>query len=224
MICIEALVGSFCLGVGVTLKFKNSFKLGLVLLVNVLIYTQLLNIESVVSGAPFLSRPPSGVALSVGAMAIAASLVVALVPPDIKAKIIFCRWRNPLPGCVAFSVHMLNDDRIDRSAILAKYNNLPSDPKRQNALWYKIYKKHCDDPSVLDAHCGYLFYRDYAVMAAALLVTGALVSIVVYGDLLLSILTIIVTGVQALLACVAARIDGVRLVKNVLSCESAHSD
>src|SRR5690606_30613875 len=55
-----------------------------------------------------------------------------------KARIVFLRWRDPLPGCRAFSHYASRDPRIDMKAVRAKWSPLPKGAQQQNALWYRI--------------------------------------------------------------------------------------
>jgi hypothetical protein len=44
-----------------------------------------------------------------------------------KARLVFWRWRNPLPGCRAFTELVNTDPRIDVSALRTKYGDFPQD-------------------------------------------------------------------------------------------------
>jgi hypothetical protein len=83
-----------------------------------------------------------------------------------KARLVFWRWRNPLPGCRAFSDVMGTDPRIDVTRLRSKLSPLPSKPKEQNAVWYRLYKAHANKETIWDAHRAYLLTRDMAAMAA----------------------------------------------------------
>ena len=52
-----------------------------------------------------------------GGIALAASVLAAvanhLVSSELKARLVFLRWRNPYPGCRAFSYYVERDSRID---------------------------------------------------------------------------------------------------------------
>jgi len=58
----------------------------------------------------------------------------AQLSAEMKSRIVFVLWRNPLPGCAAFSNHAKDDTRIDFAAIQRLYGPLPEDPRAQNAL------------------------------------------------------------------------------------------
>ena len=137
-----------------------------------------------------------------------------------KARLVFWRWRNPLPGCRAFSVIMVTDPRIDLKRLQKKLSVIPSEPKEQNATWYRLYKAHADKQTVTEAHRAYLLTRDMTALAAIFAVGfsfGAAISTVTwplaafYSVALLS---------QYIVLSRAARNYGSRFVANVLVEES----
>ena len=83
-----------------------------------------------------------------------------------KARLVFWRWRNPLPGCRVFTELISTDPRIDLSAMKRKHGDFPQDPRAQNALWYRLYKGHRTTPQVAEAHRIYLLTRDITTIAA----------------------------------------------------------
>lgn len=98
------------------------------------------------------------------------ALVVVLngfVGPNSKARLVFWRWKNPLPGSRAFSELAKNDPRIDIDGILRNEDeDILESPEKQNYVWYnKYYAKVKGDPSVMSNHRDYLFTRDYASLS-----------------------------------------------------------
>lgn len=92
-----------------------------------------------------------------------------------KARIVFLRWRDPLPGCRAFSHYAACDPRIDMKAVQAKWSPLPNSAHEQNALWYRIYQQEQGTEGVDHLNRHWLFARDYASMCVLLLIAlGAL--------------------------------------------------
>jgi hypothetical protein len=80
-----------------------------------------------------------------GAIAFASALVIGItgvVDATMKARLVFLRWRDPLPGSRAFSIYMQSDARINDVAIRDRYAPLPRSADRQNALWYAMYSRH----------------------------------------------------------------------------------
>lgn len=87
-----------------------------------------------------------------------------------KARIVFLRWNDPLPGCRSFSLYAARDPRIDMNAVQAKWSPLPNSAHEQNALWYRIYQQEQGSEAVGYLNRHWLFARDYASMCVLLLV------------------------------------------------------
>ena len=72
------------------------------------------------------------------AVYILALFLTYLLPSEWKHRLIYLRWRNPLPGCRIFTDLLHKDQRISREALVSEHGELPSDADKQNKLWYKI--------------------------------------------------------------------------------------
>ncbi len=48
-----------------------------------------------------------------------------------KARLVFWRWKDPLPGCRAFSHHGKNDHRVNIERLEQLHGNLPSSPENR---------------------------------------------------------------------------------------------
>jgi hypothetical protein len=137
-----------------------------------------------------------------------------------KARIVFWRWNDPLPGCRAFTELIHIDPRIDVNALKARHGNPPEDPKQQNALWYKLYKKHAGSVIVSEAHKIYLLTRDMTALSVLFVVfftAGTSLSPVdgkIIGFYFVALLA------QYLILSTSARNYGTRFVLNVLVAES----
>ena len=145
----------------------------------------------------------------------------AQLSSDAKARIVFLRWRDPLPGSEAFTRHAITDPRIDLVTIERNNGPLPTDPRQQNSLWYRLYHSVADDLAVLQVHREYLFTRDYACMSLLMLIglgTAGLFQVPSKSTALgyIGLLTI-----QYLLVRRAARNHGVGLVTTVLALKGA---
>lgn len=137
-----------------------------------------------------------------------------------KARLVFWRWRNPLPGCRAFTELIGTDPRIDVPALKRKLGELPHDPQAQNALWYRLYKGRRTEIKISEAHRFYLLTRDMATISALFV---ALFSMGVIAGSVGWKVTALYTGAliaQYLLVATAARNYGTRFVLNVLTEES----
>lgn len=159
-----------------------------------------------------------------GAVAFAGALVIGItsvVDATTKARLVFWRWRDPLPGSMAFSKYLLSDARIDVAAIRSRYAPLPRSANHQNALWYTIYQRHQNAAAVQDAHMRYLFCRDAATATVLLLILVCLVAFWLQMPTALRATAILCLVVQYVVFAVAARRSGVRLVQTVLALEGA---
>lgn len=137
-----------------------------------------------------------------------------------KARLVFWRWHNPLPGCRAFTDLLSTDPRIDVPTLRKKLGELPQDPQAQNALWYGLLKKHSADMKISDAHRIYLLTRDMATMSALFVVLfsiGVVAGSV--GRKTVAFYSVALIA-QYLLVARAARNYGTRFVLSVLSEES----
>jgi hypothetical protein len=137
-----------------------------------------------------------------------------------KARLVFWRWRDPLPGCRAFTELVKTDPRIDVPALKEKHGELPRRAPAQNALWYRLYRTHTGCLQVSEGHRLYLLTRDMATLAATF------ISLFPIGILLASInRRLLLAYIAALLlqfvvVATAARNYGTRFVLNVLAEES----
>ena len=94
---------------------------------------------------------------------LAAFLLLGLLPSLWRDRLAHLRWKNPLPGARAFTEIGVRDPRVDLSRLEQRFGSLPTTLEIQNQLWYRIYREHQDELSVLDAHRSYLLSRDLTV-------------------------------------------------------------
>lgn len=151
---------------------------------------------------------------------IVAIVLSGVLSDTAKARLVFWRWRNPLPGCRAFTELIGTDPRIDVPALRKKLGELPTDPQAQNALWYRLYKQQRTDVRVWEAHKIYLLTRDLTTISALFAVLFSAGVITASLGLKTSLLYIGALTAQYLLVASAARNYGERFVLNVLSEES----
>jgi hypothetical protein len=157
------------------------------------------------------------VAASIPILAIVLSGVLGDVG---KARLVFWRWRNPLPGYRAFTDLISGDPRIDVPALKRKLGELPQDPQAQNALWYRLYKGRKADIKISESHRIYLLTRDMATISA---VFAVLFSVALFAASVNWRTVVLYMGAliaQYLLVASAARNYGTRFVLNVLAEES----
>jgi len=158
---------------------------------------------------------PAGVGLAL------MGIVNAQLSAEAKSRIVFMRWNNPLPGCEAFTRYALSDPRVDIGALERKYGPLPTDHRKQNTLWFRLYKSIDSEPAVVQVHRGFLFARDYtclALMMVVILGGAGLFQIPATGTALTYLALL---ALQFLFAGRAARNCGRRLVTTVLAIKGA---
>lgn len=152
---------------------------------------------------------------------VAATFLNDMIPPNVKAMIVFGRWKNALPGHRAFSYHANHDPRIDVSALRKRVKPFPNEPRDQNATWYRLLQYHKADSSVVDAHKRFLLFRDSAVLTL-LIIPAAVVAAIISGiSARIGAVLIACLALQFVWLAVSGRNAGVRLVQNVLAIESA---
>lgn len=176
------------------------------------------------------SLTPSSIVASMDPFRVAVSaiggvfslLLLNLLPPSVKATLVFWRVRDVLPGARAFTSIGRRDERVDLDALEATYGDLPTAPAEQNRQWYRIYRKHESEPGVRDAHRSYLLYRELASVSVLLLGLLFVAStMVLRAPLRLTLLFGVLLGGVYVLAAVSARHSGERMVANVLAAASA---
>jgi hypothetical protein len=147
-----------------TASLKDSYRWQLfaVLAANLVLYYGLIKglslseIRPTTALAHIAGLLPSGLAVAL------CGIINAQLTPLQKARIVFLRWNDPLPGSRAFSHHATRDARIDMQAVEARWAPLPNDPHGQNALWYRIYQQEQETQAVRHLNRNWLFARDYA--------------------------------------------------------------
>jgi len=144
-------------------------------------------------------------------------LLTSLLSSDAKAVLVFWRLSETLPGHHAFSVYAPKDVRIDLDTLRKNVGEFPVDPKDQNAMWYKLYKKVDSDVTVAQAHRHFLLFRDLATVSLLLAPLSALILFALGADAVMSCIAFALLVVQYVATSVAARNNGERFVTNVLS-------
>jgi hypothetical protein len=134
-----------------------------------------------------------------------------------KARLIFWRWRDPLPGCRVFTELMAADPRIDHGILKTKHGTLPSEPHAQNALWYRLYKKHLAKANVSESHRIYLLMRDMTVVSAIFAVLLPVGVFMVSVDRQVVIIYSAALIAEYMILATSARNYGERFVLNVLA-------
>lgn len=148
-------------------------------------------------------------------------VINAQLSPEMKARLVFMSWRDPLPGCKAFTCHAQSDARVDVACLELTYGPLPTAPREQNALWYKLYKTIEQDPAVRQVHRAFLFTRDYTSLALMFVIVLGTAGFIQIPSTRVAFIYLGLLLLQFVLAGQAARNHGKRFVTTVLAIKGA---
>lgn len=207
-----------------SLKRQNRLPLAAVLAGNLAAFSAVARGDSLLTGLSHKSGEALRELIPAGGAALVVGLLNNQISANAKARLVFMRWNNPLPGARAFSHYLRSDPRIDVKALASKLGPFPSAPGQQNALWYKLYRSVEAEASVRDAHQHFLFSRDYATMMLLLAIALTPVAEFLTRAPKPVIGLLAFFAFQFVLAARAARTQGERLVCNVLALKSSEED
>ncbi len=143
-------------------------------------------------------------------------ILTGLISSGNKARLVYWRLRNALPGHRVFSKLAKDDPRIDMKNLLSKMGSLPQDPKEQNTKWYSLYKRYSESVTVKEAHRSFLLARDLCSVSFLFAVFGP------WGFLLFqhtgkwALLYFIVMFLHYLVFALVAQNNGNRFICNVI--------
>lgn len=129
--------------------------------------------------------------------------------------------KHSLPSSRAFTELGPGDPRVDMQGLTLKHDPLPMEAQKQTAMWYRIYRSHANDPSVEDAHCAYLRFREMTTLTLALLVISFAMFAWFHVPGRRWALGSLLLVVEYLFLVLAARNAAVHFVTNVLAVESS---
>jgi hypothetical protein len=163
--------------------------------------------------------PDTGKLVPFGLAVVVATVMNGLLDPNTtKARLVFLRWRDPLPGSRAFSKYVTADPRIDPAKVeTAVGSPLPIEPVQQNRTWFRLYKAVENDPAVLQVHRDFLLTRDYTSLATLFLVIYGTASVFVVPSTKILLIYLLFLVLQYIMARQAASRYGVRMVTTVLA-------
>jgi len=149
---------------------------------------------------------------------ILALVLTGLITPANKARLVFWKWKYPLPGHRAFSKLALHDSRINLNVLERKLTTVPTDPMDQNRVWFAIYKNFKELPTVKEAHRSFLLARDLTSISFIFAFLGFL-GLLLFGHRpTWALLYFALMIGHYLVLAITARNFGNRFVSNVL-CE-----
>ena len=151
---------------------------------------------------------------------IGAFVLDGLLSADTKARVVYWRFKHPLPGSRAFSVHLKKETRADPERLVRQWGVFPDDPAEQNRLWYRIYRSVEKELRVHEAHRAWLFSRDLTAYTVLFVVIFGIATLV--SDALWPIGWWYLAGLttQYVTAMTAARNYSIRFVRTVLAVAS----
>jgi hypothetical protein len=158
--------------------------------------------------------------LAAGVAPVVVLLLTSLLSADVKAVIVSWRVKETLPGHRAFSVYAPSDSRINIDALRKNVGSFPDDPREQNTLWFKLYKKVESEVTVAQAHRHYLLFRDLAAMSLLLAPLATLGLYLSGAASTAPWIAFAILCTQCGATAVAARNNGIRFVTNVLTLHS----
>lgn len=133
-------------------------------------------------GALLFKNPLIAVGVHVGIL-----ILCFIIPVSVKYVFIFWKLKNPLPGCRVFSELAIEDQRIDIKELESKYGKLPTEPREQNTLWYKIYKEKQNEKIIHASHGQTLLLREITVISVMIVLLLVPISLFINFDKISSI-------------------------------------
>ncbi len=200
-----------------TLKDQNRRGLTLVVMANVMVLYGIASASSFANADWIEAGKALGGIVPAGLCAVLIGIFNAQLDATTKARIVFMRWKHPLPGARAFTEHGPKDARVDMDGVKTRLGELPIEPDQQNATWYRLYRDVADKPAVLHANKEYLFTRDYHVLALGILIAFGIASIWAIEESARRALFVGGLLLQTILTGQAARNHASRLVCTVLA-------
>lgn len=206
-----------------SLKDTNRFSLYMVMIANFTLFYMVVQNNPLTAGKWLDLIANVGSALPAVVGLILTGILNAQLSAETKCRVVFLRWRNPLPGCEAFSRYSKEDARVDLSGIARLYGPLPEDPREQNALWYRMYRSLNAEASVAQAHRSFLFSRDYACIALMLVVGLGALGFFQIESKAIAAIYLVVLLIQFVAVSQASRNHGRRFVTTVLAIKAAEA-
>ncbi len=209
-------------GAGKSLKDQNRWQLWIVVAVNSVFLYGVIQANAIKAEGLCTVLTDAQKLVPVGLVVIVATVLNGLLSADMKARLVFLRWRHALPGHRAFSKYAVLDPRIDVFAIERLHGRpLPADPVEQNRVWYRIYKGVENDTAVRQVHRDFLLLRDYTGVCALFIVFYGTAGFYAIPSIRVGWIYLLVLVAQYLLVRQAASNYGVRLVTTVLARRAA---
>jgi hypothetical protein len=187
----------------------------------IVFYAVLQSDKLVVSGIRSLLGGAANL-LSAGIALVVTSVINGLLSADMKARLVFMRWKHALPGHRAFSKYAVSDPRVDPELLKrALDGEVPFGTEIENRAWYRIYRQYESDPAIQQVHREFLFTRDYTAFAAMFLVVCGPASLIVLHSWRTPVGYYVFLLLQFILVRQAASTYGARMITTVLAYKSS---
>lgn len=204
------------------LKDMNRWQLWLVIAVNSLVLYGASQSEVIAVSGFRAILDGTAQLLPVGLAVVVTTVANGLLSADMKARLVFLRWKYALPGHRAFSKYAPQDPRIDVARLQrALGNKTPADPKAENSAWYRFYLEVQNVAAVQQVHRDFLLLRDYAGLAALFLIGFGAAACFIVGSLKVLAFYLAFLLLQFAVVRHAASTYGIRFVCTVLAQKAA---
>jgi hypothetical protein len=164
------------------LKDLNTAQLAGAVIANIILYAVAIRGDAIIAGEWPVAWRAATELVPAGLLLVFITIASGLLSPMAKARLVFWRWRHPLPGCRAFSVHAKRDARINLPALRVRLGTFPKNEPDQNAMWYRLYRSIEHDLAVAQVQKDFLFTRDLAALSALAILPLGLAAFVQAGS------------------------------------------
>jgi hypothetical protein len=201
-----------------SLKEQNRWQIWLIIAVNSLFLYGVVEANAIeIDGIRSIFTDASKL-VPFGLAVVVATVLNGLLPASAKARLVFLRWRNALPGHRAFSRYMTADPRIDPAAVQKAIGGpLPVGAVEQNQVWYRLYKKVENDPAISQVHRDFLLTRDYTALAVLFFIFYGGTGYYSIPSLKIATIYALLLVIQCIVVRQAAFHYGIRFVTSVLA-------
>jgi hypothetical protein len=205
-----------------SLKDQNNWKLWLIIAANALFFYGILISNHIgIDGLKAVFSQIKSL-VPVGIAGIVATVINSLPSSTTKARIVYLRWNDTLPGHRAFSIYAPRDPRINMARLEKLFKGkIPASARDQNSEWYKLYRSVENDQRVYSVHRDFLLLRDYATLSVLFMMIFGAGGFFFFSTLNTAALYLLLLLIQFLVVRQAAANCGIRMVANVLAIKTS---
>jgi len=144
-------------------------------------------------------------------------ILEGFISSNIKAIFVFWRFKNPLPGCRAFTDIGQKDPRIDVNKMnLIFKNGFFNDPIKQNNLWYSLFRKHDDNNVIKESHRSFLLTRDLTTITILFIPLSLFLHTILKTEITMMMINVSILATMYIILAIVSQNYGKRLVANVI--------